>query len=174
MGNFISPELGIYNDKNWDLSHKVYAAMVTRVDNEIGKLTALLRELNIEDNTLIMLASDNGNAKGNAKLNEVSTQEFFENQSPRRGQKGDIFDGAFHVPAIAWWPGKIKPGQVSDHIWAMWDFLPTAAEIARCRQLRKTLMVFRYYRHCWVKKEKQIDHEFLYWEYQQEQAVRDK
>ena len=65
-GSYVVPELGVYHDNDWPLSHKVYAAMVTRVDNEIGKLLQLLKELEIDENTLILFASDNGNTNGNA------------------------------------------------------------------------------------------------------------
>jgi len=170
-GSYIAPELGIYKDKEWALSHKVYAAMITRVDHEVGRLMQLLKELDLDENTLVVFASDNGNAKGNAKEGEIPTSLFFFDNSPRAGMKGDIRDGAFHVPAIARWPGQIAPGQVSDHIWAFWDFLPTVAEIVGAStpdgldgiSILPTLS---------GTPEKQEKHEFLYWEYKEEQAVR--
>ncbi|MBT3383778.1 MAG: arylsulfatase [Prolixibacteraceae bacterium] len=170
-GVYEVPELGIYNNKEWAQSHKVYAAMITRVDTEIGKLMQLLKELNIDENTLVVFASDNGNTNGNSKDGETPTKTFFNNESPRAGQKGDILDGAFHVPGIARWPMQIKPGQTSDHIWAMWDFLPTAAEIVGVNppenldgiSILSTLL---------GEKEKQKKHDFLYWEYKEEQSVR--
>ena len=170
-GAYVAPELGVYTNKDWSQSHKVYAAMITRVDTEIGKLMKLLKELNIDENTLVMFASDNGNTNGNAKKGETPTRIFFNDESPRAGQKGDILDGAFHVPAIARWPNHIQPGQESDHIWAMWDFLPTAAEIIDVNppdgldgiSILPTLL---------GETEKQQKHDFLYWEYHEEQAVR--
>ncbi|MDX1285947.1 MAG: sulfatase-like hydrolase/transferase, partial [Draconibacterium sp.] len=78
-GSFIVPELGIYNEKDWPLSHKVYAAMITRVDSEIGKLVGLLEELDLEENTIILFASDNGNTNGNAKPEDIITRDFFKN-----------------------------------------------------------------------------------------------
>ncbi len=170
-GAYVVPELGVYKNKDWSLSHKVYAAMITRVDTEIGKLMQLLKDLNIDENTLVVFASDNGNTDGNAKEGEISTKIFFDDESPRAGQKGDILDGAFHVPGIARWPDKIKPAQTSDHIWAMWDFLPTAAEIIGVEAPSNTdgisiLPTFL------GQTEKQQTHKFLYWEYQAEQAVR--
>jgi arylsulfatase A-like enzyme len=170
-GAFVVPELGIYKDKDWPLSHKIYAAMVTRVDSEIGRLLGLLKELNLDEKTLILLASDNGNPGNNAKEGEITTEVFFNNASPTRGMKGDIHDGAFNVPAMARWTNHIKPGQVSDLIWAFWDFLPTAADVAGIKppenidgiSILPTLL---------GKPEQQKKHEFLYWEYKQEQAVR--
>ena len=168
---FIVPELGIYNEKDWPLSHKIYAAMITRMDNEVGKLLDLLAELGIDNNTLIFFTSDNGNIPGNAKPGEVPTNEFFNNLSPTRGGKGDIYNGAFHVPAMARWPKYIKPLQVSDHIWAFYDFLPTVADIVGIPapsgidgiSILPTLLGN-------TKKQKQ--HEFLYWEFEGEQAVK--
>lgn len=170
-GSYIAPELGIYADKEWSLSHKIYAAMITRVDREVGRLMQLLKELNLDENTLVIFASDNGNTEGNSKEGEIPTNVFFDDDSPRAGMKGDIRDGAFHVPAIARWPEHIKPGQVSDHIWAMWDFLPTAADLVGVSapegldgiSILPTLL---------GTPEKQDIHDFLYWEYKAEQAVR--
>jgi len=170
-GSYIVPELGIYKDKEWSLSHKVYASMITRVDTEVGRLMQLLKELNLDENTLVVFASDNGNTNGNAKEGEIPTRLFFADESPRAGQKGDIRDGAFHVPAIARWPSHIAPGQVSDHIWALWDFLPTAADITGVstpdgldgNSILPTLLGL---------PEEQEKHAFLYWEYKVEQAVR--
>ena len=170
-GAYVVPELGAYTELDWPESHKVYAAMISRVDAEIGKLMNLLKELDIDQNTLVMFASDNGNTDGNAKKDEVPTNIFFDNESPRAGMKGDILDGAFHVPALARWPGKIKPRQTSDHTWAMWDFLPTVAEIINVQapddtdgiSILPTLI---------GSEENQKRHEFLYWEYKEEQAVR--
>ena len=170
-GSYIAPELGIYTNEEWSQSHKVYAAMITRVDNEIGNLMQLLEELNLDENTLVFFASDNGNTGGNAREGEVPTSAFFNNESPRAGMKGDIRDGAFHVPAIARWTNHISPSQESDHIWAMWDFLPTVAELMGVAlpdemdgiSILPTLM---------GESEKQKKHDFLYWEFNEEQAVR--
>ena len=170
-GAYVVPELGEYTNKDWSLSHKVYAAMITRVDSEIGRVMGLLKELNIDKNTLVIFASDNGNTDGNAKDDEISTREFFNNGSPREGMKGDILDGAFHVPAIARWPGQIQPSQKSDHIWAMWDFLPTAAELIG-RKIPEDLDGISFLPTLLGESENQTAHDFLYWEYKEEQAVR--
>jgi len=174
-GKIIVPDLGIYKDEDWAIQHKEWAAMITRMDTEVGKLLALLKELNLDENTVIFFAADNGNSSGNdseyLKLKPGPTiNEFFNNASPTRGDKGDSYDGAFHVPALARWPGKIKPGQVSDQIWAFWDFLPTAGEIAGIKppenidgiSILPTLL----------GNDKQKQHEYLYWEYKQTQSVR--
>ncbi|MCF8379012.1 MAG: arylsulfatase [Bacteroidales bacterium] len=162
-GDYIVPELGKYKDRPWPIRQKEYASMVTRMDTEVGKLMNLLDSLGLDDNTLIFFASDNG-------PNNPEIIDFFNSGSPTRGGKGDSYDGSFHVPAIARWPGHIKPNQVSDHIWAFWDFLPTVAEILGIEppsdidgiSLLPTLL----------GKGEQKKHDFLYWEYKQCQSVR--
>ncbi len=170
-GANIVPELGIYTNKDWPLTHKVYAAMITRMDTEIGKLLNLLEELNIADNTLIIFTSDNGNSDPKPNEGEISIKELFQNQSPRAGSKGDILDGAFHVPAIASWAGHIKPGTVSDHIRAFWDILPTIADIVGVRP-PKDIDGISFLPSLLGEPSKQKDHKFLYWEFKGEQAVR--
>jgi arylsulfatase A-like enzyme len=170
-GSYVVPELGIYTNKEWPLSHKVYAAMVSRVDTEIGKLLQLLKELNLDENTLILFASDNGNPGNNAKEGEIPTETFFNNAAPVRGMKGDIYDGAFRVPALARWTKTIKSGQVSDHVWAFWDFLPTVAELIGV-QAPGQIDGVSFLPTLLGKPGDQKKHDFLYWEYQGEQAVR--
>ncbi|HBE40185.1 MAG TPA: hypothetical protein DDW27_03110 [Bacteroidales bacterium] len=174
-GPLIVPDLGIYKDENWNIHHKEWAAMITRMDTEVGKLMDLLKELNLDENTIIFFASDNGNPSGyDGRYLKIyggqTISEFFGNASPTRGGKGDSYDGAFHVPAMIRWPGKIKPGQVSDYIWAFWDFLPTAAELAGVEVPVKTdgISILPYL----LGKKKYNVHEYLYWEYKQDQAVR--
>ncbi len=175
-GPLIVPDLGIYKDEDWPVQHKEWAAMITRMDTEVGKLLALLDELDIDDNTIIFFASDNGNQGGYdgryLKVMEAPTiREFFNQDSPTRGGKGDSYDGAFHVPAMVRWPGHIKPGQVNDHIWAFWDFMPTAAEIAGV-EAPAGIDGISIYPTMLGNENEQKKHEYLYWEYQQEQAVR--
>lgn len=174
-GPLIVPELGEYKDKDWPVQHKERSAMITRMDKEVGNLLNLIKELRLDDNTIIFFASDNGNGYGinDRYLKEKSSstlQDFFNLDSPTRGMKGDSYDGAFHVPAMVRWPGHIAPNQVSDQIWAFWDFLPTAAEIAGVEppsnidgiSILPTLL----------GKGEQKQHEYLYWEFQQNQAIR--
>lgn len=170
-GANVAPDLNIYKDRNWGIEHKVYASMVTRVDDEIGKLMDLLKELNIDDNTLVIFASDNGNTNGPSNDEGMNSVEFFKSESPTSGGKGDIHDGAFNVPAMARWPGKIEPGSVSDHIWAFWDFLPTAADLAGV-EAPENIDGISFLPTLMGQAENQTAHEFLYWEYKAEQAVR--
>ncbi len=170
-GSFIVPELGIYKDKDWPLIHKVYAAMVTRIDTEVGKLLDLLDELGIADHTLIIFTTDNGNSDPETAIGDISIQELFNNQGPTAGSKGDIRNGAFHVPALAYWPGQIKPGSVSDHIWAFWDILPTFADIVGVNPPSE-IDGISFLPTLLGNSADQKKHDFLYWEFKGEQAVR--
>jgi len=101
----------------------------------------------------------------------LNSVEFFKSESPTRGGKGDIYDGAFNVPAIAWWPGKIEAGSQSEHIWAFWDFMPTAADLAGV-ETPSNIDGISFLPTMLGETDKQEVHDFLYWEYKAEQAVR--
>ena len=128
------PEMGIYADKPWPDGEKRIAAMITRMDASIGQLFDLLKQTGTDRNTLIFFASDNG-AMGSNQNHQL---EFFNSNGPWRDFKRSMYEGGLRVPAIAWWPGKIKAGQVNDTPWAFWDFLPTAVDVAGAK-LPKTL-----------------------------------
>ena len=101
-----------------------YAAMITRMDEQIGEILALLDELGLTENTLVMFASDNGTTYTGG-VDAV----FFESTAGLRGLKGSVYEGGIRVPFIARWPGKIEAGTVSDHVSAFWDMVPTLAEL---------------------------------------------
>jgi len=147
--------------------HAAYAAMVTRMDRDIGRLFDLLKELGIDDNTLVLFSSDNGpHHEGGGD------PEFFDSNGPLRGMKRDLYEGGIRVPLLARWPGKIKPGRVTNHVSAFWDFLPTACEIAGV-PTRMTDGIS--YLPTLLGKE-QREHKYLYWEFHErktsEQAIR--
>jgi arylsulfatase A len=126
-GTFEIDDLGIYKDKPWTTTQKSYAAMVTRLDSDVGRLLSLLKELKLDDKTLVMLAGDNGSSFD--PKSEVG--KLFEQASNGlRGFKRGLYEGALRQAALARWPGKVPAGRVSDEPWAFWDFLPTAAELA--------------------------------------------
>lgn len=101
-----------------------FAAMVTRMDREVGRIMALLKELRIDDNTIVFFTSDNGGqSSGGPDL------EFFQGNDPLRGSKGRLYEGGIRVPGIARWPGKIQANTQCDHAWAFDDVLPTLADL---------------------------------------------
>ncbi len=128
-GNYEIDDLGIYADrKDWSELQKTYAAMITRLDSNVGELLSLLKEMKIDDNTLIMFSGDNGSAQ-----DENSPVGKFFNESMNgklRGIKRSMYEGGLRQPAMARWPGAVPAGRVTDEPWAFWDFLPTAVELA--------------------------------------------
>lgn len=163
------PEEPYLGDKSY-LPHPApragYAAMITRMDREIGRIMALLEELGLKRNTLVIFTSDNG-----PTFNGGSDSAFFESTGPLRGLKTTLYEGGIRIPMIAHWPGMIEPGSVSDHISAFWDFLPTFTDLAGVEpptdidgvSLLPTLL---------GQTRRQIEHEYLYWELSGKQAVR--
>ena len=174
-GPLIVPELGPYKDKEWAIGAKEWAGMVTRLDAAVGDVLALLEELDLDNNTLILFASDNGHCNdGYDRDKSVTTiGDHFNSYGPTRGLKGESYDGAFRVPAIAHWPGVIEPGQVNDHPWAFWDFLPTAAEVAGIPAADiPTTDGVSILPTLTGNPDAQEQHKYLYWEYGGSQAIR--
>jgi arylsulfatase A-like enzyme len=144
-----------------------YAAMVSRLDRDVGRVIDLLKELDIDDNTIIFFTSDNGPHREGG-----NNPDFFNSNGPLRGIKRDMYEGGIRVPMVVRWPGKIQPGTESDQVWAFWDFLPTAAELAGTTSPENIDGISMV--PALLRKE-QKDHEFLYWEFFEggyHQAVR--
>jgi arylsulfatase A-like enzyme len=105
--------------------HAAFAGMVSRMDRDVGRILDTLRALGLDDNTVVLLTSDNGpHVEGGADPG------FFDSNGPFRGLKRDLYEGGIRVPMIAWGPGTVPANQVSDHVWAMWDLLPTLTGLA--------------------------------------------
>jgi arylsulfatase A-like enzyme len=121
------PDQGLYKDKAWSEVEKNYAAMVTRLDSDIGRVLALLKELKLDEKTLVMVAGDNGSSYPPAS---AIGKRFNQASNGMRGFKRALYEGGLRQAAIARWPGIVPAGRVSDEPWAFWDFLPTAAELS--------------------------------------------
>ncbi len=127
---FEIPELEPYaKEASWSANAKVYASMITRMDRDVGKILARLKQHGLDRNTLVVFTSDNGSADGFKEFNSNGGLE---------GRKGMLTDGGLRVPCVAYWPGRIAAGQTSDELAAFWDFLPTFAELAGIRPPRPT------------------------------------
>ena len=161
------PSLEPYAGENWPEAQKGHAAMITRMDSDIGRLMAKLKTLGLDANTFVMFSSDNGPHKEGG-----ADPAFFNSSGPLRDYKRALYEGGIRVPMIARWPGKIKAGSLNDHISAFWDFLPTCCELAGIDSpeaidgisMLPTLM-----------NRKQKEHECLYWEFHEQgkkKAVR--
>ncbi len=150
------PSTEPYSDRPWAKKEKVHAAMITRMDRDIGRTMNLLKKLNIDEKTIVFFSSDNGAAQ--------RWEGRFDSSGLLRGRKRDMYEGGIRTPLVVRWPGKIKPAAESDHISAFWDFLPTCAELAGVSapenidgiSMVPTLL---------GRDDRQKRHKFLYWEF---------
>jgi len=155
---------GLYEREAWPNVEKGQAAMITRMDKDVGRLVSLLKALEIADNTLIVFTSDNGpHSEGGHK------HEYFDANGPLRGFKRDLYEGSIRAPTIAWWPGKIKPGTVSDEPLAGYDWMATACELAGAKAPDDTDGIS--FLPTLLGKE-QESHDYLYWSYGEKKAIR--
>jgi len=134
-----------------------FAAMITRMDRDIGRLADLVRSRGIGARTLVMFISDNGPHQEGG-----GDPAFFKSSGGLRGIKRDLYEGGIRVPMIAYWPGTISGGRVSGHVWAHWDLFPTLAELggARVPAGLDGLSMARA-----LRGEVQPTHDHFYWEF---------
>ncbi len=161
------PDLGEFAGKDWPDAEKAKAAMITRMDRDVGRLMELLKRLSIDDNTIVFFSSDNGPHKEGG-----ADPDFHDSNGPLRGIKRDLYEGGIRVPMIVRWPGKVKSSAESRQIWSHSDFLPTAAEIAGAQPPASIDGISMLPA---ILGKKQKNHEFLYWEFHErgfKQAVR--
>ena len=147
-----------YSGEPWPQVEKRFAAMVTRMDRDVGRLVQLLQELGLDQDTVIFFTSDNGpHREGGHRA------RFFESAGGLRGVKRELYEGGIRVPLLVRWPGRIPPDTVSDHVCALWDFPATAAEIAGVDVPVSTdgLSVLPA-----LLGQPQPVHEYLYWAFQ--------
>ncbi len=144
-----------------------FAAMIVRMDRDIGTIADRLRARGIDRRTLVMFVSDNGPHQegGGAPF-------YFKSSGGLRGIKRDLYEGGIRVPFIASWPGTIPAGRVSDVPWAHWDLFPTLAEIAGAKTPSGLdgMSMARA-----LRGERQPAHEAFYWEFHErgfQQAAR--
>ncbi|NLH42483.1 MAG: arylsulfatase [Planctomycetes bacterium] len=163
------PSYGAYADRDWPNPQKGYAAMITRMDRDIGRLLDRLKALGLDGKTLVLFSSDNGpHREGGAD------PAFFRSSGGLRGDKRDLYEGGIRVPLIARWPGRIPAGSGSDHVCAFWDFLPTCCELAGVATPRK-MDGLSYLPTLLGRSDEQQSHPYLYWEFHEQgkkQAVR--
>ena len=114
-----------YSSEPWPQPEKNKAAMIARLDDNIGQLLEQLQKINQTSNTVIFFTSDTGPVKAGG-----IDPKFLGSAGPFRSIRGDLYEGGLRVPMIVCWPGKIHAGQADDFPLAAWDFLPTAMGIA--------------------------------------------
>lgn len=142
-------------------AHAAFAAMVTTLDDFVSEILAKLKETGIDDNTIIMFASDNG-----PHLEAGADPDFFDSNGPLKGYKRDMYDGGIRTPFLVRWPGKVKAGTKSDHISAFWDVMPTLAEITGA-EIPEGIDGISFLPTL-TGKRGQKQHEYLYWEFHEQ------
>ncbi len=162
-------------DPQIDQEAKNYAAMVTMIDNDLGTILDLLKELGLEKNTIVFFTGDNG---GQDRFKDKKNPRGFfgPNVDPKtgnafRGGKGNLYEGGLKIPFLVQWPGKIKKGRVSHLIFNQVDVMPTLAAVSgtKAPEFADGISILP---EILGDSKKQQQHEMLYWEYGQQTAVR--
>ncbi|GEP98752.1 arylsulfatase [Chitinophaga cymbidii] len=154
-GKHVIPDASEYAQEDWPEQYRNYAAMITQLDKDIGRIISKLKEDGLDRNTLIIFTSDNGANPGFAK--------FFSSNGAFRGHKTTLYEGGIRAPLIACWPGMIKAGQVSEHVTAGWDMLPALCEAAGVQPPAGIDGISFY--PTFTGRSGQARHPYLYWEY---------
>ncbi|MFV0445603.1 MAG: arylsulfatase [Planctomycetaceae bacterium] len=163
------PDYGPYDAYEWPLQDQGQAAMITRMDGDVGRVLDLLKELQIAKQTVVMFASDNGPHQEGGQ-----NPDRFDPNGPLRGFKRDLYEGGIRTPFIVWWPGTTPADSVSDHMGYFGDLMATAAELAgtdpppNCDSISFVPEMTGH-------PEKQAQHDYLYWEFYErgsKQAIR--
>ena len=169
-----------YRDKKdqWPGEAANYAAMVTMVDRNVGEVLDLLKELGLEENTIVFFTGDNG-GQDRFKSKEHPRGFFGPNVNPKngvgfRGGKGNLYEGGLRIPALVRWPGRIPAGKASDLIWYQPDILPTLAELTKSELPKGVdgMSILPEILGEEVTGRKQTPHEMMYWEFGRQTAVR--
>jgi arylsulfatase A-like enzyme len=159
------PDTAPYSQENWTDDEKVHAAMITRLDRDVGKLFQKLKDLDIDEQTIVFFCSDNGAAE--------RWEDRFDSSGALRGRKRDMYEGGLRTPMIVRWPGMVSANQTSDVPWYFADVLPTLAELGNAAStpnldgisIAPTLL----------GKPQDLSNRYMYWEFFEggfQQAVR--
>ena len=132
--------------------------MINVLDDQVGEIIDKVHELGIAENTLIIFTSDNGPGNEGG-----ADPDYFNSNGQLKGYKRDLYEGGIRVPMIAYWPSKIKPGSITDHPSAFWDFFPTAIEIAGIKMDLEGIDGISFLPT--LKGKKQKTHPYFYWEF---------
>jgi uncharacterized sulfatase len=164
------PDYGPYADKDWPDPDKGQAAMITRMDRDMGRIFELLRTLEMDDRTLVIFTSDNGPHQEGG--NDIAR---FQPSGPFRGIKRALYEGGIRVPTIMRWPGKVPAGTISGHVGYFGDVMATVCDIAGVPMPEPDLDSISFLPAMTGHPERQAAHPYLYWEFYEQgsrQAVR--
>lgn len=145
-----------YTSTKYPLS--TYAAMISYLDAQVGKIMEKVKELGLDDNTIIMFSSDNGTT-----FNGGVKAQFFNSVAGLRGLKTDVFEGGIREPFIVRWPGKIKAGTTTDLASVQYDLMATLAELTG--QDAGNTDGISFLPTLMGNPGNQKKHEYIYWEY---------
>jgi arylsulfatase A-like enzyme len=169
-GQDYGPEATVSGYASVEKPRAMFASMVNRFDTYVGQIVDRLRDLNLLDNTIIIISSDNG-----PHLEGGADPDFFDSSAGVRGRKRDLYEGGIRVPLIISWPAVIPQARTSEHIAAAWDLMPTFVELANAQRPHHTDGISLL--PTILNSKKQPQHEHLYWEFMESggrQAVREK
>ena len=171
--DWVAPHWSRYNSARD--AHAQFASMVSRLDSYVGEIMEELQRLGIAENTLVIFTSDNGpHDEGGGD------PAFFGANAELRGIKRQTHEGGVRVPFIAWWPGRVEPGAVNDHILAFYDVMPTLCELIGVddyaeRYDNEALATDHFdgisFAPTLLSKPGQEQHAFLYWEFEESDQV---
>jgi arylsulfatase A-like enzyme len=121
-GQYVSPDASVFANRPWPQPVKKHAAMIARLDADVGRVVAKLKQLGLAEKTLVIFTSDNG-AEGPGRT-------VWNGSAGLRGFKRHLYEGGIRAPYIARWPGKVAAGRNSDLLCGHVDVLATACELA--------------------------------------------
>jgi arylsulfatase A-like enzyme len=139
-------------------SHTAFAAMIDLLDDQVGEILLKLKELGLDENTIVIFTSDNG-----PHLEGGADPDYFDSNGPFKGYKRDLYEGGIRVPMLVRWPGKIDAGSKSDHISAFWDVLPTFTDLINAPTPENTDGIS--FLPSFLGEGNQKKHDYLYWEF---------
>jgi arylsulfatase A-like enzyme len=168
-GNGIeAPDDRPYHDRPWPQVERNFAALVTRMDRDIGRLFSVLKQAGRDESTLVVFTSDNGpHQEGGHRA------DFFSSRGPLHGIKRDLYEGGIRVPYLVRWPGHVPGGVTSDQVLTFWDFLPTIAQLVAAEMPRDIDGISMLPAH--LGRPQTHQHKYLYWEFHERgfaQALR--
>lgn len=159
------PNYGEFANRDWPDAEKGFAQLMRFLDDEVGRIMAELKRLGLYENTLVMFSSDNGPHHEGGH-----DSDFFNSNGDFKGTKRDMTDGGIRVPFIAWWPGTIKAGSVSEHVSGFQDLLPTVAELSGVKLHAETDGIS--FAPTLLGKEGQKEHSHLFWDFNEQGGKR--
>lgn len=167
---FKKPYFGLFNEVPYtgnSYSHcadpkATFAGMVSRLDWEVGEILQLVKKLGLEDNTMVIFASDNGPHSAGGH-----DAQRFNSNGDLRGEKRDLYEGGINVPFIVKWPGKIKTGTTTNQLSAFWDFLPTMCDLVNAKT-PENIDGISFLPTLLGNDSAQRQHEYLYWEFHEQ------